>query len=306
MSRLGPTALREAVAVGFREWRTVALLLAANWVVAGMMVAPMVPRVLDAYGHAPLAVGKPLVSTELLLGLGPLLQRGATPSIAAPLLLLVVLQTLLAGGVAWRTCAGGTFRLGAFLGQSGRLLTRNLRLFLWLLLLLAVVALVPVGLAALMKVLGLSTVFTVPGEAWLFGRPFGVWSVLHLGVVALALALWRLSLDVGRVLLFRDDVPVSRKAAWQAVRLALRAPLAVVLYAVLGGLATLAVLVAARGRAVLPEGNAWLAVLALAVGQGVVWIRLAFQVAGSRFAALLVERTFPAAAESVAAPGSTG
>ena len=55
------------------------MLLSANWVVAGLMVAPMLPRVLDAYGHAPLAVGKPLLSTELLLGLGPLLQRGASP-----------------------------------------------------------------------------------------------------------------------------------------------------------------------------------------------------------------------------------
>ncbi len=53
------------------------------------------------------------------------------------------------------------------------------------------------------------------------------------------------------------------------VRLVLRSPLAVGLYAVLGGLATLAVLLAARGRAMLPEGNAWLALLALGVGQGV-------------------------------------
>lgn len=306
MRRLGPAVLRDAMGVGFREWRTVAVLISANWAVAGLMVAPLLPRVLDAYGHAPLAEGKPLLSTELLFGLGSLLQRGASPSIAAPLLLLAVLQTLLAGGVAWRTCAGGPFRLGAFLGQSGRLLFRNARLFLWLLLLLAVAALVPVGLAALMRALGLPTVFTMPGEAWLFARPFGLWSSLHLGVVALAMALWRLSLDVGRILLYRDDVRASRRAAWRAVRLVFRAPLAVALYAVLGGLATLAVLLAARGRAMLPEGNAGLALLALAVGQGVVWFRLAFQVAGSRFAAVLVERASPMAVEPPAAPGSTG
>ena len=306
MSRLWPGALRDAIGVGFREWRTVGLLLSANWAVAGLMVAPLLPRVLDAYGHAPLAEGKPLLSEVLLGGMGSLLQRGGSPSIAAPLLLLVVLQTLLAGGVAWRTCAGGPFRLGAFLGQSGRLLLRNARLFLWLLLLLAVVALVPAALAALMRALGLPTVFTLPGEAWIVGRPFGLWSVLHLGVVALAVALWRLSLDVGRVLLFRDDVRASRRAAWRAVRLVLRAPLAVVLYAALGGLATLAVLLAARGRASLPEGNAGLALLALGVGQGVLWIRLAFQVAGSRFAAVLVERASPAAVEPPAAAGSTG
>ena len=41
----------------------------------------------------------------------------------------------------------------------------------------------------------------------------------------------------------------------------------------------------------LPEGNAGLALLALGVGQVVLWTRLAFQVAGTRFAAELVERT---------------
>ncbi len=306
MSRLRPGALLDAVWVGFREWRTVAVLLSANWAVAGLMIAPMLPGVLAAYGHAPLAVGKPLVSTELLLGLGPVAARGGMPSFLAPLLLLVVLQTLLAGGVVWRTCAGGPFRLGAFLGQSGRLLLRNARLSLWLLLLLVVAALVPAGLALLMKALGLPTLFTVPGETWFFGRPFGVWSVVHLGVVALALALWRLSVEVGRVLLFRDDVRATRRAAWRALRLVLRSPAAVALYALLGGVATLAVLLAARCRASLPQGNAPLALFAFAVGQGVLWIRLAFQVAGTRFAAGLVERTTAVAVDLPPAELSTG
>lgn len=306
MSRLRPGALRDAVGVGLREWRTVAVLLWANWAVAGLMIAPMIPGVLDAYGHAPLAVGKPLLSTELLLGFGPVATRGGMPSLLAPLLLLVVLQTLLAGGVVWRTCAGGPFRLGAFLGQSGRLMLRNARLSLWLLLLLVVAALVPAGLALLMKALGLPTLFTMPGEIWFFGRPFGVWSVLHLGVVVIALALWRLSVDVGRVLLFRDDVRATRRAAWRALRLVLRSPVAVAGYAMLGGLATLAVLLAARCRASLPEGNAGLALLALGVGQGVLWVRLAFQVAGTRFAAGLVERTTPTAVDLPPAERSTG
>jgi len=71
-------------------------------------------------------------------------------------------------------------------------------------------------------------------------------------------------------------------------------------YAVLGGLATLAVLLLARGRAMLPEGSAGIAVLALGVGQIVVWTRLAFQVAGTRFAAGLVEST------AAAPPGPQG
>jgi hypothetical protein len=116
-------------------------------------------------------------------------------------------------------------------------------------------------------------------------------SVLHLAVLVLALALWRLSLDVGRVLLFRDDLRVTRAAAWRAVKLVVRAPRSVALYAVLGALATLAVLLLARGRAMLPEGNAGLALLTLGAGQLVLWARFAFRVAGTRFAAGLVQST---------------
>ena len=281
--------LRDAIGVGFREWRTVAVLLVVNWLVALLMVAPSVPVLSAAFGHAPLAAGRPLVSTQLLLGLGPVFAGGGMPSVLAPLVLLVVLQTLVVGGVVWRACASGPFRLGAFLGQSGRLMGRNARLYLWSLLLLLVALLVPIGLALVFKAIGLPTVLTLHGEAWLFGRPFTVASVLHLVVLVLALALWRLCLDVGRVLLFRDDLRITRRAAWRAVRLVVRAPRSVALYAVLGALATLVVLLLVRARAMLPEGSSGLALLALAVGQVVVWTRLAFQVAGTRFAAGLVE-----------------
>ena len=301
MSRPRAGGLVEALRVGLAEWRTVAVLLCANWVVAGLMVAPTVPRVLAQYGHAPLAVGKPVLSTELLWSFGSLFESGGTPSVGAPLLLLVVLQTFLAGGVAWRASVGGPFRLGAFFGQSGRLLGRNARLYLWLLLLLPVAAAVPVLVAVAMRAVGLPTLLGQPAETWIFGRPFGVWSVLHLGLVGLALALWRLSLEVGRVVLFRDDARATRWVAWSAVRLVVRSPLAVLLYAVLGGVATLALLLAMRCRALLPEGSAGLALLALGAAQGVLWVRLAFQVAGTRFAAGLVERLAPAGAGPLAA-----
>ena len=175
--------LRDAIGVGFREWRTVGLLLAANWLVAILMVAPSIPVLSGTFGHAPLAVGKPLVSTELLLGLSPVFANGGWPSVLAPLLLAVLLQVFLVGGVVWRACADGPFRLGAFLGQSGRLVGRNARLYLWLLLLLGVALVVPVGLAALLHALGRPTILTMTGETWLFGRPFTVVSVLHLAVV---------------------------------------------------------------------------------------------------------------------------
>ena len=43
-----------------------------------------------------------------------------------------------------------------------------------------------------------------------------------------------------------------------------------------------------RARAMLPDGNTGVALLALGMTQVVVWARLAFQVAGTRFAADLV------------------
>jgi hypothetical protein len=281
--------LRDAIGVGFREWRTVAVLLVVNWLVALLMVLPALPVLAGAFGHAPLAVGKPLVSPQLLLGLGPVFAGGGLPSVLGPLILLVVLQTLVVGGVVWRTCAGGPFKLGAFLGQSGRLVGRNARLYLWCLLLLLAALVIPVVLAVPMKALGLATVLTLSGEGWLFGRAFTLASVLHLAVLVLALAVWRLSLDVGRVLLFREDLRVTRRAAWRAVRILVRAPGAIVLYGVLGAVATFVVLLLVRARAMLPEGSVGVALLALGLGQVVVWTRLAFQVAGTRFAAGLVE-----------------
>jgi len=282
------------MAVGLREWRTVALLLFANWLVAALMIAPSVPVLSAAFGHAPLAVGRPLVQN--IWGLGPVFAGGGLPSVLAPLVLAVILQLLLVGGVVWRACAGGPFRLGAFLGQSGRLLGRNTRLYLWLLLFLGLVILVPIALGLLLHAIGLSTLFTMPGETWLFGGPFTVPSVLHLGVLVLALALWRLSLDVGRVLLFREDLRRTRAAAWRAVKLVLGTPHWVALYAFLGVIATAVVLLLVRARAMLPEGKTGVALLALGVTQVAVWARLAFQVAGTRFAAGLVE---PAAATPV-------
>ena len=276
--------------MGFREWKTVGVLLCANWLIAALMIFPMLRGVFSAWGHAPRAVGKPLVSPPLLLHLGSLLETGNRPSALAPLLFLLVLQTFLAGGVVWRACAGGSFRLGAFFGQCGRLVGRCARLYLWLLLVLPVAAVVPALVALVMHALGLPTLFTIPGETWAFGSPFSVWSLLHLGVVVIAIALWRLSLDVGRVLLFREDVRATRRAAWRAVRLVIREPRALLLYTVLGALATALVLLVARGRASLPEGKVRLALLALVVAQVALWIRFAFQVAGTRFAAALVER----------------
>ena len=145
---------------------------------------------------------------------------------------------------------------------------------------------------------------TLHGEAWLFGRAFTVASVLHLVVLVLAFALWRLCLDVGRVLLFRDDLRVARRQPGAPCGSWCARPRSVSLYALLGALATLVALLLVRARAMLPEGTAGLALLALAVGQVVVWTRLAFQVAGTRFAAGLVEAlaVAPPAVEDLTEP----
>jgi hypothetical protein len=285
-----------AIGRGFSEWKTVGVLFAVNVLVAILMMAPAIVPLVQHFGHAPLAVGKPLLSAQLLLGLGPVFRHGGGPFVLAPLLLLGVLQLLLVGGVVWRTWTVDPFRLGEFLGESGRLFGRNVRLFLWSLLLLLLLAGVAGGTAALLHVLHRDSLFTADPVAWVFGRPFTAWGLGHLAFTLVCLGLWRLSLETGRVLVLRDDLRQTRRAMWRGFRLALRSPLSLALFVLLGLVATAAVFLVARVRASLPEGRTGLAVLALLVGQVAVWVRLSFQVSGISFAAQLVQRAGPAAA----------
>lgn len=285
-----------AIGRGISEWKTVGVLFAVNVLVAGLMVAPAIGPLFDHFGHAPLAVGKPLLSHQLLLGVGSALRNRGGPSVLAPLLLLGVLQLLLVGGVVWRTWTVDPFRLGEFLGESGRLFGRNVRLFLWSLLLLLLLAAVAGGTAALLHVLHRDSLFTAGPEGWIFGRPFTAWAVGHLALTLLCLGLWRLSLETARVLVLRDDLRQTRRAMWRGFRLALRSPFSLALFVLLGLVATAAVFLVARVRASLPEGRTGLAVLALLVGQVAVWVRLSLQVSGISFAAQLVQRAAPAAA----------
>jgi hypothetical protein len=289
-----------SVGRGFAEWKTVGVLFFATCVVAGLMVAPALRTVWAHFGHAPLAVGEPLVSPGLLLGLGEVFRDGGAPSIGAPLVLIMALQLLLTGGVVWRVWTVDPFRLGDFLAQSGRLLGRNVRLFLWSLAGLLAALLLIGGSAALLHAVHRDSVFTLDRDAWLFGQPFTRWSVGHLAFASLCLAAWRLSLESGRVLVFRDDLRQTRRAAWRGFRVALRSPLSLALYLLLGWTATLAVFSVARLRASLPEGTSGHALVALLVGQVAIWVRLSFQVAGVAFAAELVRRR--ASAPVVLAP----
>jgi hypothetical protein len=296
-----------AIGRGFSEWKTAGVLFSVNLLVAALMVAPAIRPLVEHFGHAPLAVGKPLLSYQLLLRLPSVFRNGGGPSLLMPLLLLGVLQLFLVGGVVWRTWTVDPFRLGEFLGESGRLFGRNVRLFFWSMLLLLLLAAVVGGTAALLHRLHRDSLFTVGTDAWIFGRPFTVWSVGHLAFTLLCLGLWRLSLEAARVLVFRDDLRQTRRAAWRGFRLTLRSPVSLALFVLLGVTATTAVFLIARVRASLPEGRTELAVLAFLVGQVAVWVGLTFQISGVSFAAQLVQRAAPAGSVvPEVAPSETG
>jgi hypothetical protein len=275
--------LARAAGRGFAEWQAVALLLALNVVVGLLMVAPLLPALARQLGHAPLAEGQPLLSAPVLFALTAIGRSGAGPSVLVPLLLLGGLQLFLAGGIARRSWLAGAFSAAEFFAACARLFLRNLRLLCWSLPGLLAAALLIVGSAALLHWIGRDSVFT--GRGWVQGRPLTVWSVGHLGFTALCLAAWRLGLESGRVLLWRDDLRRSREAAWRGTLLALRAPLAVVGFALLATAGLLGVFLAARFRASLPEGTVGWALLAFVVAQLALWLRYAFQVAGACYAA---------------------
>jgi len=279
--------LARALARGFGEWQVVSLLLALNLGVALVSVAPVVPRLASELGHAPLAEGQPLLSAPVAFAVFAAL-REARPSVLAPLGLLAVLQLFLAGGIARRAWLGGPFSTAEFFAASGRLFARNLRLACWSALGLVAVGAVAFGSTTLLVRLGHWPLFTLVG--WVNGSLFDPWNVLQLALLTLCFAAWRLGLESARVLLWRDDLRRTRLAAWRGLGVALRAPLALLAFAALLGAAILGVFLLARFRASLPEGTVRWAVLAFLVGQGTLWVRYAFQVAGAVFAAEQLRR----------------
>ena len=246
-------------------------------------MAPLVPALALELGHAPLADGQRLLSAPMAFAVTAAARAGGRPSVLAPLLLLAVLQLFLAGGIARRGWISGPFSAAEFFAASSRLFLRNVRLLCWSLPGLVVVGCLVAGSAALLHRLGHDSLFTV--EGWSLGRPLTPWSLGQLAFTVLCLAAWRLALDSARVLLWRDDLRRTRQAAWRGTLLVLRAPLAVAGFAVLGTLALLGVFLVARFRASLPEGGLGWTALALLVGQLVLWVRYAFQIAGTVFAA---------------------
>jgi hypothetical protein len=298
-------ALARAVFRGFGAWQAVTLLLALNLGVALLVVAPFLPALGRELGHAPLAEGQPLLSAPVVFAVNAAARAGGRPSVLAPGVLLGLLQLFLAGGIARCGWLAGPFSAAEFFAASGRLFVRNLRLFSWSLLGLLAVGGLVAGSAVLLHALGRDSLFTF--ESLAEGRIWTVWSVGQLAFSGLCLAAWRLALDAARVLLWRDDLRRTRQAAWRGVLLVLRAPLAVAGFAALAAVGVLGVFLVARFRASLPEGHLGWTVLALLVGQLALWLRYAFQMAGTAFAAEQLRaqsgRDTTAAVSGEASPG---
>jgi hypothetical protein len=286
-------AIPAALVKGFSEWQTLLVLLCLTLLCAGIAVVPDLGLLFKFYGHAPLAVGKPLVSPDLLLGVSQAYPPGTSPLRALGIALLVALPftLFLTGGVVWRAWTVDRFRLSDFISECGRMFGRVLRTLLWSLLLLAVCAGAIAGISALMHKVHRDSVFTALGFDWITERPLTFWAWLQLLLLAILVALWRLTLDTSRVLVLVEELRKTRKAVWRAFRLVLRSPGDWAAYTLLGVVELFAILLVMRLHASLPEGNTALAWLALLMAQVVVLVRAGFQVSTTAFAADLVRRT---------------
>jgi hypothetical protein len=301
-------AIPSALAKGFSEWQTLLVLLWLTLLCAAIAVFPDLGTLFRFYSHAPLAEGKPLLSTELLLGVSQAFPPGGGPlrTLGIALLVALPLTLFLTGGVVWRAWTVDRFRLSEFIAECARMFGRVLRTLLWSLPLLAVCSGVVVGASALLHKAHRDSVFTAPWLNWVLDRPVTGWALLHLVLLGVLWSLWRLTLDTARVLVLVEELRKTRQAVWRAFRLVLRSPGAWAAYTLLGAVEVFAVFLLIRVHASLPDGNTALAWLALLMAQVVVLVRAGFQVSTTVFATDLVRRTrgVPAAKPvAVTSPG---
>lgn len=282
-----------SIAKGFSEWQTLLFLLGLSLLAAAIAVLPDVGTLFKYYGHAPLSEGKRLFSPQLLLGVSQAFPPGGGPLRSLPVAILVSLPftLFLTGGVVWRAWTVDAFRFAEFLAECGRSFGRVVRTLLWSLLLFAVCVGVVVGTSALLHAVHRDSIFTTEAFDWVLERPLTLWAHLHLLLLVVLLALWRLTLDTARVMVLVEELRNTRKAVWRAFRLVLRSPGAWAGYALLGVVEALALFIVVRLHGALPEGSTALALLALLFAQVVVLVRAGFQVSTTAFAAELVRRT---------------
>jgi hypothetical protein len=300
-------AIPAAVAKGFSEWQTLLVLLWLSLLCGLIAVAPDLGALIKFYGHAPRAEGKPLLSPQLLLGMAQAFPPGGGALRGLSVVMLLVgfpLTLFLTGGVVWRAWTVDPFRLTEFIAECGRSFGRVVRTLLWSLLLFAACAGLVGGTAALLHAVHRDSLFTTPMLHWILERPLTGWALLHLLLFAVLWALWRMTLDTSRVLVLVEELRNTRRAVWRAFRLVLRSPGAWAAYTLLGVAEVIAVFLAMRLHAVLPEGSTALAWLAVLVAQLVVLVRAGFQVSTTAFAADLVRRTRDAAAAAPLGFGS--
>lgn len=275
-----------ARAVG--ELRMSLVLVAGNLLAALAFSLPVLVPAISTLSHSLHPRESPaaaMADFKLVLGKsGGFLTGGAL----AATILAMVLQWLFAGGIAFRLCAGGPFRLSEFLQHSGRLLGRNLRLFLWELLWLMPVLLLISGPAI---PLALTDRFPSP-EAALTGTPLTPWSVGFLLYALVMFALWRGAFDVARIQLFADDQRLTRVASWRGIKAMVVRPLATLGYAALTLAGIIAVLLVMRVHAALTPASMGGALLGLVLAQLVIWIRMIASIAATAYA-LEVHRVLP-------------
>jgi hypothetical protein len=276
------------IARAFAELRLLAFLLATNLLVALIGSIPYLLPALEAFGHSSLERGTAFPSIAVSISFLGILGQSAGfvgGSAAVSVLSAFALQIIVASGVAFRVWKGGRFRLSEFLEAIGRFFGRNLRLFLWSLIGLAVAVGLSAGSAAALNAAGWKTLFTSTGVEWFLEPPFTFTSLAHLAFVLILFALWRGSLDLARVKMVANDEKKTRKLAWQALKQMVRSPKVLAGYAAVSLVGVFALLVMLRLHgeiAVKGAGKAW---LAIAVGELVLWVRLGFSVAGYAYLA---------------------
>jgi hypothetical protein len=286
-------ARRAAVSVlwAFSERRMLLVLWLAGALASLGAVLPFVGPVKAHFDHSILGRADGFLSGEVLADLSRLLGKGSPasgPAYAA--LLSLVLSPALAGGTLGRLLRPGLFELRTFAADAAAHYLVNLRLLAW-----ALLGLMPLGGLCALAFRALSA---AEGEA-LYRAPFDKWRWLLGAAAALLLLAWRAAFDLARALAISQGERRTRRVAWAALKTVARRPSVLAGYAAVVGLGLGLAWLLVRVHAEVLVGTPAGALLALLVGQLLLWVRLGFSTAAYAYA-------LEAAAEARPAPGDRG
>ena len=246
------------------ERRLLLLLWVVNLLCALPLAVPLWAIAGAQFGGSRAGHDDPFIPGELTFELGHALASHVAPlagAAALAMVLAILANQLLAGGVVARLWHRGRPSREGFAADCVRYFWRNLRVWLWMLL-----ALIPaIVVSALTRKL-LGKLEANAAEVSSFEK----WNVLRMGIVVLLIAAWRAAFDLARTLVVVEDSRVTRRAAWRAVKLVVRRPALVLGYCAVAAvaLALLAVLAAIHAR--LPQVSTVGALIVLVVGQLVI------------------------------------